>query len=128
MENIKGMTRAEARDFIRRQNWTFSKTCAEFAPHEYVVFSRIRLEDREDMRRFAHIIHVHGIPMWYNGKHRHMYLWIDGWYYWTCGDQDDTDFDLINRCREEEYKMVFDFKKAKERKQGKQLSLEDFTE
>ena len=43
------MTEIELRQFIERESWTFAKTYADKAPHEYVVRSKQKSTDEEFM-------------------------------------------------------------------------------
>jgi hypothetical protein len=75
--------------------WTFAKTYAKTAPHEYVVLGRTEGITREDFIRAAHAIHTFGQPGKFY-KSTNIYLTVDGWKYWTM-DWNLDETDLINR-------------------------------
>lgn len=78
--------------------WTFAKTYADTAPHEYIVAGRTAGISRADFRRAAHVIHTWGEPgrFW---RSTNIYLAHAGTphRYWTM-DADLDDTDLINRA------------------------------
>lgn len=49
-------------EFAATRTWTFAKTYAEFAPHDYVVDGRTPDVFHEDLLRAARVIHTFGSP------------------------------------------------------------------
>ncbi len=83
------------KDFLYRQNWTFAKTYADKAPHEYIVRDKINGEDQEFIDAVVYI-RENGIPMSFWGK-QYIYLHLDGRLYRTMGDPIE-DTVILNRC------------------------------
>ena len=74
------LTVDEAREFIKRYDWTFAKTMP-WCPHWYVVRRNV---DNDKFVGFVKLIRAEGeIRPW--GRYRHTYLDIDGYQYWTMG-------------------------------------------
>ena len=79
---------SRARAYIATVEWRFAKTMPQW-PHFYTVYDREPNREAEFFY-FAHLIHKHGeIDAW--GKHRWIYLTVDGLKYWVLGD-------VINRA------------------------------
>lgn len=99
-------------EFVERQKWTFAKTYAAFAPHEYIVRNQIDGTDEEFVEAVVHIREA-GMRMFYY-KNERKYLFIDGHFYWTMGNAlEDTT--IINRCIPDDYDIVF-LKKGTQKK------------
>lgn len=94
------MTIDEARDFIAEQSWTFAKTYASWAPHEYVVREQIDQQGFDDL---ADYINTHGFHSYF-GNNPRIYCEIDHHHYWVLGN-------IINRCDYDDYKMAYRFYK-----------------
>lgn len=92
------------REFINEQKWTFAKTYATFAPHEYIV--RNKVEDKESFDKMFDLIEEHGMRMFYY-KTEKKYLYFDGWFYWGGRDSIDDPTAIINRCKPSDYDIVF---------------------
>lgn len=87
-------TPQELRACIRAQRWIFAKTMPQ-CPHWYAL----RKEARSDQEfcRFIKQIRMFGYDeRWHH--HRHRYLDVDGWKYWTMGYQIESTI-LINRAK-----------------------------
>ena len=93
------------REFIEKQNWRFAKNYMAFAPHEYIVKGKCNATN-EEFDRFAEIISEHGMRMFYYKMERR-YLYFDGWFYWAMRNPDDDMDAVINRCRPDDYDVVF---------------------
>lgn len=80
----------------QRLDWTFAKTYAETAPHEYVVLGRTDGICAEDFVRAARVIHTFGQPgkFWNNTN---IYLTNDRMKWWTM-DSELVETGLINRA------------------------------
>lgn len=77
-------------------DWTFARTYAATAPHEYVVLGRTEGITRDDFIRAAHVIHTFGQPGKFYASTNN-YLCTQEWKWWTMDALlDDTD--LINRA------------------------------
>jgi hypothetical protein len=83
------------RAFIALSKWTFAKTYAKKAPHEYTVLKSTY--SPETFRAFVQFIWDHGYKerFW---RREFTYIDIDGWKYWTM-DPTVESTDLINRAR-----------------------------
>ena len=92
------------KEFIDNQTWIFAKTYAEKAPHEYIVRDKINGTD-DDFVNAVMYIREKGFKanFW---KKEHIYLFIDGMFYWTMGDP-IKDTVIINRCKADDYNLSF---------------------
>ncbi|WP_345803038.1 methyltransferase [Microbacterium sp. AZCO] len=78
--------------------WTFAKTYADSAPHDYIVAGRTAGITPDEFRRAAHVIHTFGEPgrFW---RSTNIYLTHPGIpHRWWTMDADLDDTDLINRA------------------------------
>ena len=98
------MTRREMYDFINAQKWVFAKTYAAFAPHEYIM--RTYCKDKEAFDRAGEFILKNGMRMFYYKSER-KYLYCDGYFYWILRDENNYADAVINRCKPEDYDIVF---------------------
>jgi len=89
------------RDFVSRYAWTFAKTYADFAPHEYYVKDKLDEKGQEDFVWFVEFIRDYGFECKFAGK-THTYYELDGYYYWTMGDPIEETI-ILNRCKVEDY-------------------------
>ena len=80
-------------DWIRSREWTFAKTYAETAPHEYTV----RKDEDEDFLTAVALIRKNGYQEYY-WKNLMTYMDFDGMKYWTMGAPVE-DTIIINRAR-----------------------------
>ncbi len=99
------MNQEQMRVFVNKFQWTFAKTYANKAPHEYLVLSRIK--DEEDRRTFlevAQFIYDDGFTAFYY-KRKGRYYVLDDNYYWTM-DEDISKTDLINRAKRADYRLI----------------------
>ena len=94
----------DIRAYFNEQKWIFAKTYAAFAPHEYIVRGKCVGTDSEFEKAAEHILNC-GIRMFYY-SHERKYLFMDGMFYWLMTD-DPKSADIINRCRPEDYDIVF---------------------
>lgn len=94
----------DIRDFFQKQRWIFAKTYAEFAPHEYIVKGKCNATVEEFDNAVNYILE-NGIRMFYYKTER-KYLFIDGYFYWMCCNNDGEPI-VINRCLPEDYDIVF---------------------
>ena len=94
------------REFVSRYPWTFAKTYAEFAPHEYYVKDKLDLFGKEEFVWFVEFIRDYGFECKF-GKQLHTYYELDGHYYWTMGDPVEETI-ILNRCRVSDYDIVED--------------------
>ena len=85
----------ETAEFLQKQNWTFAKTYADRAPHEYIVRGKVSGMDQEFADAVIHI-RENGIPMHFWGQ-EYIYLYLDGRLYWTMGEPIE-ETTIINRC------------------------------
>lgn len=99
------MQEKEVRELIARQRWVFAKTFATFAPHEYIVKGKCNAR-KEEFEAFMDYILEKGIRMFYYKRER-KYLFLDGYFYWICRDSADDPTAVINRCRPDDYDIVF---------------------
>lgn len=95
------MEQMEMKQFVERYPWTFAKTYADRAPHEYYVKSELDPKGQEDFERFVIFIRENGFKAGFWGK-IHIYYKLDGRYYWTMGDPIEETY-ILNRCDATEY-------------------------
>lgn len=93
------------REWLEAQHWIFAKSYAAFAPHEYIVRGKNGVTD-EDFYKACHCILDNGIRMFYY-KHERTYLFTGGYFYWLMGEEVNEDRTVINRCKPEDYDIVF---------------------
>jgi len=98
----------EIQEFFNKQSWTFAKTYANKAPHEYIVRCRAAGTDEEFMAAVNYIIN-NGITMYY-WNHPNKYIFLDGRQYWVMRDSEDDPTTIINRCNLDEYKLSITWK------------------
>lgn len=96
------MTIDEIREFVAGESWRFAKTYAEKAPHEYIVRDKINGTD-DQFVQFVLYIREYGFEASFWRKN-HIYLPLDGKYYWTMGAPIDETI-IINRCRQSDYEL-----------------------
>ena len=89
--------------FFEKQTWTFAKTYAKKAPHEYIVRGKHAGTDEEFMAAVNYILE-NGITMYYY-NHPNKYIFLDGRQYWVMRASEDDPSTIINRCNLEEYKL-----------------------
>ena len=98
----------EIQSFIEKQTWTFAKTYAKKAPHEYIVRHKHVGDDEEFMAMVDYILN-NGIFMYF-WNHPNKYVFIDGRQYWVIRDSEDDPTTIINRCNLDEYKLSITWK------------------
>lgn len=89
------------RSFVSRYPWTFAKTYATFAPHEYYVKDKLDEEGKAEFAWFVEFIRDYGFNCKFASK-EHTYYELDGYYYWTMGDPIEETI-ILNRCKVEDY-------------------------
>ena len=94
----------ELREFFNKQKWTYAKTYADRAPHEYIVRHKHVGEDEEFMEVLKHISE-NGITMYFWNR-PNKYIFLDGHQYWVMKDSEDDPTAVLNRCNLEEYKIT----------------------
>ena len=98
----------EIKVFFDKQTWTFAKTYADRAPHEYIVRHKHEGTDEEFMAAAEYIIN-NGITMYF-WNHPNKYIFLDGRQYWVMRDSEDDPSTIINRCNLDEYKLSITWK------------------
>ncbi len=96
------------KEFIAGETWTFAKTYADRAPHEYVVRGKQKSSDEEYMAVVSYIVE-HGITMHF-WNHPNQYIFVDGYQYWMMKDSDDDPSMVLNRCDLSQYKSSIEWK------------------
>jgi len=81
--------------WVRERRWTFAKTYADTAPHEYIVRDRLPEREIPMFENFVWYIHEAGYTDTFGGK-EFTYLELDGYKYWTMGSP-VPDTKIINR-------------------------------
>ena len=81
--------------FIEKQNWTFAKTYAQKAPHEYIVRNKHVGSDEEFMT-MVNYIQNYGVTMYF-WNHPNKYIFLNGKQYWVMRVCDDDVSTVINR-------------------------------
>ena len=94
----------QLKSFFNQQKWTFAKTYAAFAPHEYILKDKID-GSCEEFAKAVETILTQGMRMFYYKKER-KYLFLDGYFYWAMTDN-PAEANIINRCKPEDYDIVF---------------------
>lgn len=87
-------------EFVNGLKWTFAKTYADTAPHEYVTSIGGKTDGltKEDCIRAGKVIRTFGRPMnYYSSVNTYLEDPASGLRYWSM-DEKVTDTDLINRC------------------------------
>lgn len=97
-------TEADFRNFVNKFTWTFAKTYAKTAPHEYIALNKVGLEHKPDFIKAAQFIQENGFEAYYYKSKRFYYIMGD-YYYWTM-DENVEDTDLINRARLADYELI----------------------
>jgi len=97
-------TENDFRNFVSRFKWTFAKTYADKAPHEYIVLEKVGLEHKSDFISIARFIRKAGFKAYYF-KRQGFYYILDDDYYWTM-DKNIEDTDLINRAKLADYELI----------------------
>ena len=97
----------EIREFLNNQNWIFSKTYKDKAPHEYCLRKEVNGTDK-DFDDAVIYIREHGFRAYFWRK-EHIYFPLDGKLYWTMGAPINETI-LINRCEASEYKIFMSWK------------------
>ena len=72
------------RKFVAGHHWTFAKTYAKTAPHEYIVKDDLQEDDRREFEEIVMFIREKGKTEEFEGK-MHIYYYLDGKKYWTMG-------------------------------------------
>lgn len=106
------MNQEEVKIFLDKQTWTFAKTYANKAPHEYIVRGKHAGTDEEFMAVVRYIL-GNGITMYFWNR-PNKYIFIGGRQYWTMRDSEDDPTTIINRCNLEEYKLTITWNKEQE--------------
>lgn len=98
----------ELKTFFDKQSWTFAKTYANRAPHEYIVRGKAVGTDGEFMRVVNYITEK-GITMYF-WNHPNKYIYLYGHHYWVMRNSEDDPTTIINRCNTDEYKYSITWK------------------
>lgn len=85
-------------DFAATHEWTFARTYAETAPHDYIVAGRTPEMTLDDAVRAARVIHTFGSPGKYYSQTKIYLVSPDGRYRWWTEDRHFTDATLVNRA------------------------------
>lgn len=84
--------------FAATHEWTFARTYAETAPHDYIVAGRTPEMTLDDAVRAARVIHTFGSPGKYYSQTKIYLVSLDGRYRWWTEDRHFTDATLVNRA------------------------------
>ena len=100
-------------EFIERQHWIYAKTYADKAPHEYCLREKVVGSDNDFLDAVRYI--------WENGfiayfwKKPNVYLFHNGYFYWIMDPHpEEGKTILINRCRNEDYKLTFFYERKEQ--------------
>lgn len=99
------MTFERMKEFISRQSWTFAKTMADFAPHEYILKFKLSEGEQKEFERVVIFIRDNGYEEFF-GKRCQCYFVVEGRKYWTMGDKLENTY-VLNRCNTRDYKSVY---------------------
>ena len=83
-------------DWVDKFEWTFAKSYADKAPHEYLVRAKMPKEDGDIMVEFAKYIASNGYPQKFWSR-TFYYIDINGKKYWTC-EYPLYKTSILNRC------------------------------
>ena len=100
----------DIRAFFSSKVWKRATTYEEFAPHEYIV--KAHYKDTQDFEEAARHILRYGFPAKF-GKATHIYLPIDGKYYWLM-EPTAEEAGIINRCDISDYETVMYYKRKED--------------
>ena len=100
----KSYSEVRMRNFINQFEWTFAKTYADKAPHEYIVLDKLGLNHKEEFIKIAQFIRDNGFKAMYFTREGYYYR-IDENYYWTM-DEKVEDTNLINRAKWADYELI----------------------
>lgn len=106
------MSEEELREFVKRYRWTFAKTYAAFAPHEYYVKGKLDSKGQKDFERFVYYIRTKGWDAYFGRnlpKNHQLYIELDGHYYWTMGSPIEETI-ILNRSNAADYTIMEDMK------------------
>lgn len=84
-------------EFAATRQWTFARTYAATAPHDYIVQDRTPGVTHDDIVRAARVIATFGTPGKYYGVTKIYLVSPDGQHRWWTEDQHFTDATLVNR-------------------------------
>lgn len=85
-------------DFAQSRSWTFAKTYADTAPHDYIVQDRTPGVTHEDVVRAARVIATFGVPGKFYSTTKLYLTSPDDRFRWWCEDRQFTDATLVNRA------------------------------
>jgi hypothetical protein len=91
-------------NFVSRFKWTFAKTYANTAPHEYIVLEKVGLEHKAEFISVARFIRDAGFKAFYYRSQGFYYI-LGDYYYWTM-DENVEDTKLINRAKLADYELI----------------------
>ena len=97
-------TEIDFRNFVNRFKWTFAKTYADKAPHEYIVLEKVGLEYKAEFINTGGFIREAGFKAYYFRRQGFYYILGDN-YYWTM-DENVEDTNLINRAKLSDYELI----------------------
>ena len=97
-------TEYDFREFVSKLKWTFAKTYADKAPHEYIALSRVGYKHKQQLISAARFIREAGFKAYYFRRPGFYYI-LDDNYYWTMDDNVE-DTDLINRAKVADYELI----------------------
>jgi hypothetical protein len=104
MSRLTQITREDLRwwlEFAATREWTFAKSYAATAPHDYIVQDRTPEVSHEDTVRAARVIHTFGQPGKYYSITKIYLRSPDGLHRWWTEDEHFTDTTLVNRATNE---------------------------
>ena len=90
--------------FIDGNTWTFAKTYAKTAPHEYLIYDKLDSENQKEYLWFANCIKKDGVDgKFYNAVLRYFYF---GKHKYWLGNTDSRKDGVLNRDnKSEQYKL-----------------------
>ena len=97
-------TENDFREFVSRFGWTFAKTYAATAPHEYIALNRVGFKHKSDFINVARFIRDAGFKAYYYRSERFYYV-LDHYYYWTMSENVENT-GLINRAKLADYELI----------------------
>jgi hypothetical protein len=121
------------KSLVTRNKWTFAKTYAKFAPHEYLVKSKLSREDQKTFEQFAYFLYTQILKgedasIKYDTKFNR--LWViyilDGYQYWCHAKPEVLDKpDNFNLFSEKKDSSIYVYSQVKD-KIFERITIEEY--
>lgn len=98
------MDDARMKAFVGAQDWTFAKTYADTAPHEYLVKTRLVSRLISEFESIVRYIRRAGFQAYYFETPGKYYV-LGEHYYWTMGNPVE-ETTILNRAKLSDYELI----------------------